>query len=39
MIFVIAGRDVNGSSDYILGGEACMWAEFIDDSNLLTTLW
>ncbi|CAF1458576.1 unnamed protein product, partial [Adineta steineri] len=22
-----------------LGGEACVWAEFVDSTNLLTTLW
>ncbi|CAF4199305.1 unnamed protein product, partial [Adineta steineri] len=24
---------------HILGGEACVWAEFVDSTNLLTTLW
>ncbi|XP_033755247.1 uncharacterized protein LOC117338139 [Pecten maximus] len=23
----------------VLGGEACMWAEYVDNENLMTTLW
>lgn len=25
--------------DLILGGEACMWSEWVDDSDLLNTVW
>ena len=23
----------------VLGGEACLWAEYIDNENLMSTLW
>mgnify|MGYP001792537998 CR=1 FL=1 len=35
-------RSTTGSESYkdlILGGQVCMWAEFIDESNLEPTLW
>ena len=37
IIFVISGFNIDESK--VLGGEACLWAEYIDNENLMTTLW
>ena len=37
IIIVISGFNIDESK--VLGGEACLWAEYIDNENLMTTLW
>ena len=34
---IIAGYQIDESK--VLGGEACLWAEYIDNENLMSTLW
>ena len=36
---LIVGVGSNEARERILGGEACLWGEFVDGTNLLTRFW
>ena len=36
---MISFKGTREEKDLVMGGEACMWAEYVDDTNLISRLW